>query len=46
MVHLLRTHSTISKKMVIIPNTPSNEEIEEEMNNSERILLELSLRMI
>ena len=27
MVHLLRTHSTISKKMVIIPNTPSNEEI-------------------
>jgi hypothetical protein len=32
--------------MVIIPNTPSNEEIEEEMNNSERILLELSLRMI
>jgi len=32
--------------MVIIPNTPSNEEIEEEMNNSERILLELPLRMI
>ena len=30
MVHLLRTHSTISKKMVIIPNTPSNEEIEGE----------------
>ena len=28
MVHLLRTHSTISKKIVIIPNTPSNEEIE------------------
>ena len=28
MVHLLRTHSAISKKMVIIPNTPSNEEIE------------------
>ena len=30
MLHLLRTHSAISKKMVIIPNTPSNEEIEGE----------------
>ena len=30
MLHLLRTHSVISKKMVIITNTPSNEEIEGE----------------
>ena len=30
MEHLFRTHSAISKKMVIIPNTPSNEEIEGE----------------
>ena len=28
MVHLLRTHSAISKKMVIIPNRSSNDKFE------------------